>query len=82
MECQNLIARRPSKNYVNGEWVTSETGETTEVTNPATGEEVAAVPAGTEGEVNDAYQAAEAAQSDWAALSREERNEYVRRRSG
>ncbi|AJF25116.1 aldehyde dehydrogenase [Haloarcula sp. CBA1115] len=66
-----------SQLYIDGEWRDAGASDTIPVTNPATGEEIAAVPAGTEGDVNDAYQAAEAAQSDWAALSREERNEYV-----
>lgn len=63
--------------YIDGKWRDAGTSDTIPVTNPATGEEIAAVPAGTVGDVNDAYRAADAAQSDWAALSREERNEYV-----
>jgi len=66
-----------SRLYIDGEWRDAATSDTIPVTNPATSKEIAAVPAGTEADVNDAYEAAEEAQSDWAALPREERNEYV-----
>lgn len=66
-----------SQLYIDGEWRDAATSDTIPVTNPATSSEIAAVPAGTEADVNDAYEAAEEAQSDWAALPREERDEYV-----
>ena len=53
------------KNYVNGEWVPSQSGELLEVRNPATGELVARVPLSTEDEVNQAVAAAKAAFQEW-----------------
>jgi aldehyde dehydrogenase (NAD+) len=59
--------------YIDGEWVSHPDGETIPVTNPATREPFAEVPAATEGDVDDAYEAAAAAQPAWAARPREER---------
>ncbi len=53
------------KNYVNGEWVPSQSGDLLEVRNPATGELVARVPLSTEDEVNRAVAAAKAAFQEW-----------------
>ncbi len=53
------------KNYINGEWVPSQSGELLEVRNPATGELVARVPLSTEDEVNQAVAAAKAAFQEW-----------------
>jgi len=63
--------------YVDGEWREAESGDTIPVENPATREEFAEVPAGTVADVDEAYEAADAAQDEWAARSREERLEYV-----
>ncbi|ELY85807.1 aldehyde dehydrogenase family protein [Natrinema altunense] len=63
--------------YVDGEWRDAASGETIPVENPAKQEVFTEVPAGTEADVDAAYEAAEAAQSDWAATPREERNEIV-----
>ena len=63
--------------YVDGEWREASSGETITVENPATREAFAEVPAATEADVDAAYEAAAAAQPEWAALSREERLEYV-----
>ncbi|GAB3683479.1 aldehyde dehydrogenase family protein [Salinarchaeum chitinilyticum] len=63
--------------YVDGEWREASSGETIPVENPATREAFADVPAGTEADVDAAYEAAAAAQPEWAALEREERLEYV-----
>mgnify|MGYP000123666630 FL=1 len=70
-------SREWSRFYVDGEWRESSNGETMAVENPSTRESFADVPAGTVEDVDAAYEAAEAAQSEWAALSREERLEYV-----
>jgi len=63
--------------YVDGEWVESSDGETMAVENPATRETFARVPAGTEDDVDRAYEAAAAAQPEWEATPIEERRELV-----
>jgi len=63
--------------YVDGEWREAASGDTIPVENPATQEVFAEVPAATTADVDAAYEAAEAAQDDWAALPREEREESV-----
>ncbi|WP_049927261.1 aldehyde dehydrogenase family protein [Halopiger goleimassiliensis] len=65
------------RQYIDGEWVEATGGETITVENPATQEAFAEVPAATVDDVDAAYDAAEAAQSEWAARPREERNEIV-----
>lgn len=68
-----------SRLYVDGEWVSADGGDTMWVTNPATQEEFTEVPAGTTADVDAAYEAANAAQGDWAARPREEREEILQR---
>ncbi len=63
--------------YIDGDWVETSSGETIPVTNPAKQETFAEAPAGTTDDVDAAYEAAAAAQPEWAALSREERNAYL-----
>ena len=65
--------------YIDGEWREATGGETLPVENPATREQFAAVPAATVTDVDEAYEAADRAQNDWAARPREERLEYVER---
>jgi aldehyde dehydrogenase (NAD+) len=64
--------------YVDGEWRAASSGDTMTVQNPATQEPLADVPAATEEDVDAAYEAADAAQSEWAALDHEERLGYVK----
>ncbi|TKT74578.1 NAD-dependent succinate-semialdehyde dehydrogenase [Aquamicrobium sp. LC103] len=52
--------------YVGGEWIASASGSTIAVTDPATGREIARVPALTASETSSALAAAEAAGSEWA----------------
>ncbi len=52
------------RNYIDGEWVESE-GERKGVVNPATGKAIATVPISTEGEINEAVEAAQEAYPDW-----------------
>ena len=52
--------------YIDGEWTDSEDGESIDVADPSTRETVARVPAGAEADVDAAYEAAAAAQSEWA----------------
>jgi lactaldehyde dehydrogenase/glycolaldehyde dehydrogenase len=64
--------------YVDGQWLESSSDETIEVLNPATEEVVGEVPSVTEGEVEDAVAAAEAAESEWALTPAPERGQLVR----
>ncbi|ELY57763.1 aldehyde dehydrogenase family protein [Natronolimnohabitans innermongolicus] len=66
-----------SQLYIDGEWRDAASGETIPVENPAKQDAFTSVPAATEDDVDAAYDAAEAAQPEWAARSREERNEIV-----
>jgi aldehyde dehydrogenase (NAD+) len=66
-----------SRQYIDGEWVAPTGGETIPVENPATRETFAEVPAATEADVDTAYEAAAAAQPEWEAMGREQRNEFV-----
>jgi malonate-semialdehyde dehydrogenase (acetylating)/methylmalonate-semialdehyde dehydrogenase len=52
-------------NFVDGEWVPSQSDETLDVHNPATGEVIAQVPLSTAAEVEAAIEAAHAAFDDW-----------------
>jgi len=53
------------KNYINGEWVESETAQILDVLNPATQKTIARVPMSTREEVNAAVKAAKEAFPDW-----------------
>jgi len=53
------------KNYINGEWVKSESDRISDVVNPATGKTIAKVPMSTKKEVNTAVEAAKEAFPDW-----------------
>lgn len=64
--------------YIDGDWRDVD-GGTIPVENPATREVFADVPAASADDVDAAYEAAEAAQDEWAALPMEERLEYVER---
>jgi len=65
--------------YIGGEWRPASSGDTIPVENPATRETFTQVPAATVEDVDAAYEAAEAAQPEWEARSREERLKYVNR---
>ena len=68
---------RWSRLYIDGEWRDASTGETLSVENPATREVFAEVPAATADNVDAAYEAAAAAQPDWEATPRKERDELL-----
>ncbi|MGC8491424.1 MAG: CoA-acylating methylmalonate-semialdehyde dehydrogenase [Syntrophobacteraceae bacterium] len=53
------------QNYINGEWVTSESAVVGDVWNPATGEKIARVPYGTKEDVDRAVEAAANAYPEW-----------------
>src|ERR687887_1044504 len=65
------------KNFVGGEWVDSESGETMEVINPSTGETIADVPRGTAEDVDRAVQAAKKALPEWLETTHGERAEVL-----
>jgi len=64
--------------YVDGEWRDG-TGETIRVEDPSTRRSIAEVPAGTDGDVDDAYEAAARAQPAWSDRSPAEREGVLRR---
>ena len=53
------------QNYINGEWVDSDTTTFGDVWNPALGQKIAQVPYGTAGDVHRAVAAAKAAFPEW-----------------
>ncbi len=65
--------------YINGEWTTADSGETTAVTNPATGEVVAEVARCGQAETRRAIEAAARAQTDWRQKTAKQRTALLRR---
>src|ERR687887_1554565 len=65
------------KNLVGGEWVDAVEGGTMEVLNPATGETIAEVPRGTQGDVDRAVEAAAKALPEWLETTPAERAEAL-----
>lgn len=65
--------------YINGEWVPADSGETLDVTNPATGEVVAVVAKCGTAETRRAIAAAEIAQRSWKLKTAKERSALLRR---
>ncbi|MEQ6357581.1 aldehyde dehydrogenase [Lysinibacillus sp. M3] len=63
--------------YINGRFVSSSSGEQTQVINPATEEIISEVPKGTVEDVRLAIDSAEKAQKDWAKLPSIERGLYL-----
>jgi malonate-semialdehyde dehydrogenase (acetylating)/methylmalonate-semialdehyde dehydrogenase len=59
------MATRRVKNYINGEWVDSETKEFGDVWCPATGEKIGEVPFSMAADVDQAVQAAKEAYWEW-----------------
>ncbi|MFM2351974.1 MAG: hypothetical protein RL096_455, partial [Actinomycetota bacterium] len=64
---------RELKNFVNGEYVSAKSGETSDVINPATGETYATAPVSSAADVASAYQAAEKAFEEWSQFTPGER---------
>jgi 1-pyrroline dehydrogenase len=71
------IAVTQYKNYVGGEWLDGVDGEAMEVLNPATGETIAEVPRGTEGDVDRAVAAAKRALPEWTETTPAERASHL-----
>ncbi len=65
--------------FINGEWVPADSGETLAVTNPATGEVVAAVAKCGTAETRRAIEAAQKAQQTWKLKTAKERSALLRR---
>ncbi|OZU88017.1 succinate-semialdehyde dehydrogenase (NADP(+)) [Virgibacillus indicus] len=63
--------------YINGEWIDAVSGETYEVTNPATGEVVSEVAYGDERDAKKAIEAANLAFGFWSTSSVKERSLYL-----
>lgn len=63
--------------YIAGEWMTSSSGRTLSVTNPATGEVIGTIPACTAAETQRAIEAADRAQSKWKTTSPDERADIL-----
>jgi len=70
---------RHYKNYIGGEWVDAESGETFEIVNPATEDVIATVPNGSRDDAKRAIAAAREAfdAGPWAAMEAEERKRIL-----
>ncbi len=79
----NLPLKDPSlfrqANYIGGKWVQADSGKTTPVKNPATGEVIGEVPAMGAAETRRAIEAAYAAQPAWRAMTAMERAGLLRK---
>jgi 1-pyrroline dehydrogenase len=71
------VAVSQHKNFVGGEWVDSDGGDTMEVLNPSTCEVVAEVARSTEADANHAVEAANAALPEWLESTPGERAELL-----
>ena len=60
--------------YINGQWMDAQSGETIDVTNPATGERIGTIPKMGAAETAEAIEAARIAQKAWAAMTAKERH--------
>jgi len=65
--------------YINGQWVASDSGDTLDVTNPATGEVIARVASCGTAETRRAIEVAQAAQLEWCQRSIKERAAILRK---
>ena len=67
------MSNQELKNFVNGEYVASASGETLEIINPATGKVYATSPKSNAADVDKAYKAADAAFEQWSQTTPAER---------
>jgi succinate-semialdehyde dehydrogenase/glutarate-semialdehyde dehydrogenase len=74
-----VITGRDEQLLIGGRWTAAESGETFDVTNPATGEIVGTMPDGSEADVEAAVDAAAAAVDEWKSLPAIERARVLRR---
>ncbi|MFI4882951.1 MAG: NAD-dependent succinate-semialdehyde dehydrogenase [Phycisphaerales bacterium JB064] len=68
-----------TENLINGQWITAKSGETIEVSDPATDEVIATIPSVGEDESRQAIDAAHEAWAPWAARPAAERGKLVGR---
>jgi 1-pyrroline dehydrogenase len=71
------VIATPRRMFINGEWVESSSGETTQVINPATEEVIAEVPKGTVEDADRAVEAAAAAFEEWSLTTPQERSQLL-----
>ncbi|MBT5726511.1 MAG: aldehyde dehydrogenase family protein, partial [Euryarchaeota archaeon] len=64
-------------NYINGTFVPAQSGETIDDINPATGMVIAQIPRSTKADVELAAVSAKSAQSDWNALTLDQRADWL-----
>lgn len=64
------------KHYINGQWISSESKQSVDIPNPATGELIEKCPLGTEAELNSAVAAAKAAFKTWREVPTVDRVQY------
>ncbi|MDF7824177.1 aldehyde dehydrogenase [Pontiellaceae bacterium B12227] len=67
------------KQFINGEWVDSKSGATTEVLSPSTGKVVATIQKGNEEDAQIALEAAEKAQVSWKKVPARQRADLLRK---
>lgn len=67
------------QNYIDGAWADADSGETIDVTNPATGEKLGTVPKAGTAETRRAIEAANAAWPAWRAKTAKERAAILRK---
>lgn len=65
------------KNYINGEWIDSQSGDFEDVYNPSTGEIIARVPHSTRAELDEAAEVANQAFTTWSKVSIPNRSKYL-----
>lgn len=70
------------KMYINGEWVAAESGNTLDVTSPATGEVVGTITYGDGSDTRKAIDAASAAFKEWGSATARERAKCLQKLSG
>src|SRR5690625_3651423 len=66
-----------SKAYINGQWVSAESGQHFSVLNPADGTEITQVPDMGATDTRIAIEAAEKAQAEWSSLTAKQRSQYL-----
>jgi succinate-semialdehyde dehydrogenase/glutarate-semialdehyde dehydrogenase len=76
-EVMGMLEETVSGIFINGTWLQSRTGETLEVSNPATRERVASVSCGNREDARRAIRAAKAAFEGWAGRTARERSQYL-----
>jgi aldehyde dehydrogenase (NAD+) len=72
-----LLGTKTYKNYIAGEWLDAESGETFESTSPANGEAIGSFPLSGEEDVNRAVAAAKAAFEEWRLVPAPKRGEIL-----